>query len=175
MNAKISELMDGELAAREAERVIAALREEDGPARDTWRTYHLIGDAMRDTALLSPRFAARVAARIAAEPTVLAPPATMQAGAAVRGWGLRVAAGVAAAALVGWVAFAPQRSVESQPPLAQASKPPAVASAEPVHVPPPAAAHDYLLAHQRYSPGVSLQGMAPYVRSVSVDLGARRP
>jgi hypothetical protein len=33
-------------------------------------------------------------------------------------------------------------------------------------VPPPRAA-DYLLAHQAYSPRVTLQGMAPYVRMVS--------
>jgi hypothetical protein len=34
-------------------------------------------------------------------------------------------------------------------------------------VPLPAAANDYLLAHQGFSPRVSFQGMAPYVRTVS--------
>jgi hypothetical protein len=31
----------------------------------------------------------------------------------------------------------------------------------------PSAANDYLLAHQGFSPRVSLQGMAPYVRTVA--------
>jgi hypothetical protein len=34
-------------------------------------------------------------------------------------------------------------------------------------VPLPTAANDYLLAHQGFSPRVSLQGMAPYVRTVA--------
>jgi hypothetical protein len=36
-----------------------------------------------------------------------------------------------------------------------------------VNVPLPSAANDYLLAHQGFSPRVSLQGMAPYVRTVA--------
>lgn len=174
MNPKISELMDGELDDHEVADVVAALRDTQGQAREAWRTYHLISDAMRDTTLLSPGFAARVAARVAAEPALLAPAAAARAKAPVRTWGLRVAAGLAAVALVAGVAFVPRPGVEA-PPLAQAPKPAAVAKVEPARVPPPAAAHDYLLAHQRYSPGVSLQGMAPYVRSVSVDMGTHRP
>jgi hypothetical protein len=34
-------------------------------------------------------------------------------------------------------------------------------------VPLPSGTDDYLLAHQGFSPRVSLQGMAPYVRTVS--------
>ncbi len=42
-------------------------------------------------------------------------------------------------------------------------------------VPPPDATNDYLLAHQGYSPRNSLQGVAPYVRTVSSDArGTRR-
>jgi hypothetical protein len=40
-----------------------------------------------------------------------------------------------------------------------------------VNVPLPSAANDYLLAHQGFSPRVSLQGMAPYVRTVSDEIG----
>jgi len=39
-------------------------------------------------------------------------------------------------------------------------------------VPPPDSANDYLYAHQGYSPRNSLQGVAPYVRTVS---GQTRP
>src|SRR5258706_16113473 len=72
MNEKISALVDGELERREADAAFDALGAESA-ARDTWRTYHLISDSMHDTRLLSGGFAARVAARLAGEPTVLAP------------------------------------------------------------------------------------------------------
>jgi hypothetical protein len=76
---------------------------------------------------------------------------------------MSAAASVAAVALVGWVAFAPQRESTPAPvPLAQVKPAPGAVAA-----PMPVAANDYLLAHQAFSPRVSLQGMAPYVRSVS--------
>ena len=155
--------MDGELDDGAAAQAIGALARE-GEAADTWRIYHLISDAMRDTRLLSGGFTARVAARLAAEPTVLAP---ARISAAPRRWFPMAAAASAAIALVGWVAFAPQpHSVPVPAPLAQM---PAVASQV---VPIPAAANDYLFAHQGFSPRVSLQGMAPYVRTVA-DEGSR--
>ncbi len=52
----------------------------------------------------------------------------------------------------------------SAPPVAQSA-----AQAEIAKVAPPEAASDYVLAHQGYSPRISLQGMAPYVRTVSSD------
>lgn len=177
MREQISELVDGELQESNAATVLAALR-EPGNARDAWQTYHLIGDAMRDTPVLSAGFSARVAQRLAAEPVVLAPPATAapRAAAATRAWGLRVAASVAAAGFVAWVAFGPRPASEAVAPVAQAPQAPVTAQAEPAHVPPPAAAPDYLLAHQRYSPGISLPGMAQYARTVSVETrGVRRP
>jgi hypothetical protein len=42
-----------------------------------------------------------------------------------------------------------------------------MAEAKPAAVPLPSATNDYLLAHQIFSPHGSLQGMAPYVRTVS--------
>jgi hypothetical protein len=38
-------------------------------------------------------------------------------------------------------------------------------------IPLPSATNDYLLAHQGFSPRVSLQGMAPYVRTVAEHPG----
>jgi sigma-E factor negative regulatory protein RseA len=80
-------------------------------------------------------------------------------------WALSAAASLAAIALVGWVAFAPG----DQPQLATVP-PPVLAVQETPQVAPPAAANDYLLAHQGYSPRNSLQGAAPYVRTVSGDM-----
>jgi sigma-E factor negative regulatory protein RseA len=172
MRTRISALMDGELERPDAAAAIEALRDE-GEARDAWRAYHLIGDAMRDPHLVSEGFAARVAARLADEPTVLAPrarPVLEQ-----RRWQLlSAAASLAAVAFVASVAFGPQEGGVSAPPLAQTA-PAAAPQAETAQVPPPETADEYLLAHQGYSPRNSLQGMAPYVRTVSSEIrGARR-
>ncbi|HWA36670.1 MAG TPA: sigma-E factor negative regulatory protein [Burkholderiales bacterium] len=165
MKEKISALMDGELEDREAAGAIGTLQ-GDGDARDAWRAYHLIGDAMRDTRALSPGFADRVAARLAQEPTVLAPRRLKPE---ARPWyaiPAAAAAGVAGVSLVGYLAFAPRPDA---PAVARAPQAPVAAPAQPqvATVPLPSGADDYILAHQGFSPRVSLQGMAPYARTVS--------
>lgn len=139
MKDRISALMDGELDEREAAEAIAALA-SDVQARGAWRTYHLIGDAMRE----GPSVVAQQRPAANAPFWRVALPATAVA---------------AALALVSWVAFAPvqQNQPAPVPPVAQA----------PATVPPPRAANDYLLAHQGFSPRVALQGMTAYVRTVS--------
>jgi sigma-E factor negative regulatory protein RseA len=161
MKDKISALMDGELDDTSAAEMIDSL-DQDGEALHAWRTYHLISDAMRDSRMLSDGFTARVAARLSAEPALLAP-AKLQA--EQRKWlVLSAAASVAAVSLVSWLAFAPQRQAPP-PQVAQASATPL--KKQPAIVPLPSGANDYLLAHQGFSPRASLQGMAPYVRTVS--------
>ena len=161
MNDRISALMDGEVDEKPAAELIQALA-RDAEAVRAWRSYHLIGDAMRGGLPLSDGFTERLARRLAAEPTVLAPrrirtesPGLFTVSA--------VAASLAAIAFVGWMAFAPQTPVAPAP-VAQI---PAPAEAKPVLVPLSNAANDYLLAHQGFSPRVSLQGMAPYVLTVA--------
>jgi sigma-E factor negative regulatory protein RseA len=196
MKSRISALMDGELERGDESDALKALA-ADGEARDAWRTYHLISDALRDTRLLTGSFAERVAARLADEPTVIAPGRLAPAAGDTRRFALSAAAGVAAVALVGWLAFAPQQPSAPAPQLARSAQPAAtpqsapapqlVQSAQPAAAPqsapapqalaaapkeaaqvaPPSAADDYLLAHQAYSPRNSLQGVAPYVRTVS--------
>ena len=166
MKTRISQLMDGELDGREADDMIAAAG-CGGEAADAWRTYHLIGDAMRGARLTSGGFGERVAERLAAEPTVLAPAPRR---AEPRAW-LAMAASVAAVALVAWVAFGPLPEPALAPiavapaPVLQQATPAPLAVATPI----PYEVNDYLLAHQAYSPRGSLQGMAPYVRSVSSE------
>ena len=164
MKDRISALMDGELDDKSAAQAIEALA-KDQEALEAWRTYHLISDALREDRLLSDGFTARVAAVLAKEPTVLAPnrlqpqPKTWYA----------LAASVAAVALVGWLGFAPQQTAVA--PVAQAPNATVVpVEVKPAMVPLPSGTNDYLLAHQGFSPRVSLQGMAPYVRTVSEQL-----
>lgn len=152
MKERISELMDGELEDQAAGELIQAL----GSRRetlDTWRVYHLISDAIRENQPLPQATTAPVQPR--------------------RWVALPIAASLAAVSLVGWLAFAPQQDAP-QPALAQAPPQVPVATA-PALVPLPSATSDYLLAHQGFSPRVSFQGMAPYVRSVSAEARGARP
>lgn len=71
---QISALSDGELAVGHVDIAMAALRQEAG--RATWDVYHQISDVLRSDDLpctMSPDFSARFAARLAAEPTMIAP------------------------------------------------------------------------------------------------------
>ena len=169
MKQRISTLMDGEHDPDEFAATLAELR-APGEGLETWRTYHLISDALRDTRLASPGFAERVNARILEEPTVLSRSRDAVASERTRWMPLYAAASFAAVALVGWIAFSPQPGADAVP---VAKAPPAAAiqavaaPQEPVQLPLTDAANDYLLAHQAFSPRSSFQGVAPYVRTVA--------
>ncbi len=174
MKSRISACMDGEGSEFGAHGSAAQLA-HDHEAREAWRTYHLIGDVLRGLPVTSPDFSARVAQALAEEPTVLAPRKRPSTGASARWAALSVAAGLAGVVLVGWMAFAP--TLSGRPEMNAKLE---NAKLETRHVAtvaaprktdwarvPPSRAADYLLAHQAYSPSVTLQGMAPYVRTVS--------
>lgn len=183
MKAKISALMDGELDMRELSEPLAAL-ERDGEAFETWRTYHLISDALQGRAMLAHDCLRRVAVRLAKEPTLIGPLPSDVARPERPRWFVpsALAAGVAAVALVGWMAIAPQEiggplpgQLVLAPPQPQPKAVVRVATDAPQRLPMTAATRDYLIAHQAYSPRNSLQGMAPYVRSVSAESGPIKP
>ena len=96
---RISEWMDGELDGLQAELMMRRIGDDD--TRATWAAYHLIGDALRGD--LGCNVAARVSARLADEPTVLAP--RPLAGVQARGLGMSIAASVAAVTVVGYLAL----------------------------------------------------------------------
>ncbi len=166
MKERISALMDGEHDDAEFAGTLSDLR-HPGPALETWQTYHLISDALRETRLTSPGFAQRVNARILEEPTILARSTERRAAARQRMMPLYAAASFAAVALVGWIAFVPQQGAEQAQVARAPAKPAAVVVLDAVALPLTDAANDYLLAHQAYSPRNSFQGVAPYVRTVA--------
>jgi sigma-E factor negative regulatory protein RseA len=177
---RISALMDGELDGHQARREIARLKENEELVQ-CWHTFHLIGDAMRGEPVLSQRFAQRLSARLAAEPTVLAPRRYSLQRLAT--YALSAAASLSAVALVGWLAFSEIRPV-TRSEIAQAPAAPAATPIPPsvfpdvLASPAPASPSDgkmneYLIAHQEYSPSTAIQGLAPYVRSVSIAQSAR--
>ena len=146
MNERVSALMDGELeeGAAAAE---AGMMRTNGELRDTWNTYHLIGDALRGD--LYPSLQGKVAVRLAAEPTVLAPQPrrTSPAWRAAR-YALSAAAGLGGVALVVWTA-APVGGPLPQVQMAQPASAPPARAVEPKNV------ETYLFAHQRYSPAMA--------------------
>ena len=122
MKERLSAFMDEELGGAESEVCLERLG-ADGELRDSWRVYHLIGDALRGHAAqgLSPSFAER----LAAEPTVLAPPRAQQAAQRNAWYALSAAASVAAVALVGWMAlplFDPPAQIASSQPAPALAK-----------------------------------------------------
>ena len=185
---QISALADGELSDAYVDMALAALRQADG--RDAWDVYHQIGDIMRsdDMALtMSADFSTRMAARLDAEPAIIAAPlaVTSQPSEQIAvGGGQPVRVGVIgvrrtikrfalpgmAAAAVAAAAFiiTPQAVVVSGPAAQQMT----LASASAVsddHVVTHAGEvlrdsrmDEYLTAHQRFSP--SLYSAAQYAR-----------
>lgn len=164
MKEKLSAWMDGELGEQQAPELPQQLK-RDAELRGDWDCYHLIGDALRG--VHGPDLCVKICARLDAEPTVLAPQRRSMAE-KLRWIALPAAASIAAVAFVGWMALSDvqQDSVQIAGTPAAEVKPVAVAAGE--------VANDYLLAHQRYSPSNAMQGVAPYVRTVSEERSAVR-
>lgn len=158
MGEEISLLVDGELAQNDVERVCGKLR--DTQALETWVAYHVIGDCLRKGGNVSPGFYDSFRARLAAEPTVLAPVRRTHKPAFVA-WA--VAASVAAVAVVGW--FGMQQLNPAPAPTLAAARP--AGELAQVAAKPQAGINEYLMVHQAYSPTTALQGVRPYIRTVA--------
>ncbi|MBI2296790.1 MAG: sigma-E factor negative regulatory protein [Betaproteobacteria bacterium] len=163
---KLSALMDGELDAHQARQELSRLK-QDKELLHHWHTFHLIGDALRGERALSQEFNQRVTERLSGEPTVLAP--RRSAVKRFTAYALSVAASLAAVALVGWVAFF-NNPLTPQPEIAKAPAtltPAAAPSPQLASVPSDGKMNEYLIAHQEFSPSTAIQGLVPYIRSVS--------
>ena len=71
MKDQLSALIDGEFELDGSEHIVTAMK-PGGELRETWRQYHLIGDAMRGDTDLSSVFSDKVMDALETEPTVLA-------------------------------------------------------------------------------------------------------
>ena len=83
MKIDVSSLMDGEMDKSEADAVIGRLA-RDEELRDTWKTYHLIGDALRKNVIDVTSVQAKTFVRLSSEPTVFAPRRTTAPGVVAR-------------------------------------------------------------------------------------------
>ena len=167
----ISAMMDSELDEAQLARQLTRLRDEP-ELQECWDTFHLVGDVIRGERWLHHRICRTVCDKLAFEPTVLAPRRASPK--RIRTFALSAAASVAAIALVGWLAFInnplipPQQLAKTPSTTAPAVSP--VSSPKLPSVPSDGSMNEYLMAHQEYSPSTTIQGLAPYVRTVS---GAR--
>jgi hypothetical protein len=93
MKEKLSAMMDDALAEGERESCVRRLKEDD-ELRAAWDVYHLIGDTLRGHT--APQVAEQVRARLAAEPTILAPRRTERPRGRLAWYPLAAAASVAA-------------------------------------------------------------------------------
>lgn len=157
MKSGLSSMLDNELEPdRHRELLIAMRKDED--LRGAMTRYILIGDALRGYKNLSGDITGEVMARLASEPTVLAPPVQRPTNL------LRNAAALAASltgvAVVAWLAFVPPAS-QDLPQLAKITKPQVVVTSERMQ--------EYLMAHQAYSPSSSIHGGASYIRTISAS------
>lgn len=167
MKSDISALLDDELEPEQAGRAIDALR-RDRELRQAWNLYHLIGDTLRHTPCHSTDLSDRVMAQLEKEPALLVPSA--QPGTRRSRLALPIAAAIMGMAVVGWLAL----SLNEPQPVELAAK--ARPAKEQIPVAETAGSlKEYLVAHQAHSPSGGIQGVAPYVRTVSEIRRVDRP
>jgi sigma-E factor negative regulatory protein RseA len=148
MNQEISSLMDGELEAHEAERVIRSCC-ASSEAAEKWQEYHLIGDVLRGGKPHPTGTAERVRKALESEPAIIARPRRIFDTTFSR-VALAAAASVATVGVVGWIGSqggpaAPGAVVAKNPSAIQpvALQPAARPAASDVEV------QDYLAAHRQ--------------------------
>ena len=173
---RISVFADGETSDEQLEIALADLRHSE--SKETWELYHRIGDILRSDEMdvpMSAAFSARMAASLAAEPTLVAPRrASRSTKAGVRRFALPgvLAAAAAAVAFVG----TPQLIVafQGQPAAGPALAVVADGGVERTALTSGARSgqtlreqgiDEYLMAHQRFSP--SVYSSAQYARSAT--------
>lgn len=173
MHARISAFADGELSDAEIEDVLKDLKTPEG--RAAWDAYHQVGDMIRSDDMdvpLSVGFSARMAARLEAEPTVLAPAASPEAkkqASPVRRFAVPAFAAAAVAALAFILTPPVLKSLKDNPSVRQdsvvAAASQSISHASVIAAAAPAAAggaivlraselDQYVQAHQRISPAV---------------------
>ena len=101
MTQEISSLMDGEVAAQEAETAIRSCSASE-EQKQTWLVYHAIGDAMRGQAPRRLALPTQLIEALKAQPTVLAPKRRVIESTYMR-IALAAAASVATVGVVGWL------------------------------------------------------------------------
>ena len=174
MKNKVSELMDGELVAEEANDVIKQLKQKNELQND-WDNYHLIGDSLRQSSRLSIDISKQVSEQLKSEPAILVSNVSAKASEPHKrvNYALSVAASIVVV-LVGWLGLqtlhqpSPIIVVDNQ---MDSNMPvmPVASTVSPTHVHSlaPAEFNDYLFVHGEFSPGTATHGPSNYLHQVT--------
>jgi sigma-E factor negative regulatory protein RseA len=147
MTQEISSLMDGEMAAAEADRAIRTCS-ASADQKTTWYLYHAIGDTMRGQAPRRLALPDDVIESLKAVPTVLAPRRALHQSTFAR-IALAAAASVATIGVVGWIG-SQGGQVSSVPAVAKSSSAiQPVANKARAPESPALNVQDYLAAHRQ--------------------------
>jgi sigma-E factor negative regulatory protein RseA len=179
---RLSALMDDELDQHAIDGELDRIK-GDPQREEAWATYHTIGDALRGQVDPVQGIDERVRTMLANEPTVLAPRSWKMNRAAQRVM-LPLAASICGIAVVAWLALSNNSAIS---PANDSATPELLAVAPQVAQQPSLSVADefetagseaddmneYLMAHQQFSPSTAMQGVVPYVRTVSSGDGAR--
>ena len=184
---RLSALMDDELDEHAIDGELDRIK-GDPQREEAWATYHMIGDALRGQIDPVRAIGERVHTMLANEPTVLAP-RSWKSNRMTQRVVLPLAASVCGIAVVAWLALSNNSAIS---PANNSVAPYVLATAAQVVQQPyaPAAEEsdtsgndsngsaaddisEYLMAHQQFSPSTAMQGVVPYVRTVSSGDGAR--
>jgi sigma-E factor negative regulatory protein RseA len=193
---RLSALMDDELDEYAIDGELDRIK-GDPQREEAWATYHMIGDALRGQIDPVRGIDERVRTVLANEPTVLAP-RSWKSNHVTQRVVLPLAASICGIAVVAWLALSSNSVISPVNNQVNNSMTPDVLATAPQVVQQPyaiiaegsdasgiesigststdSAAEDmreYLMAHQQYSPSTAMQGVVPYVRTVSSGDAAR--
>jgi len=146
MTQELSSLVDGELGADEADRVIGTCC-GNGQLKQKWQEYHLIGEALRGERPRLGSSTGRIMDAIGREPTVLSPKRRTVANPGRIA--LAAAASVATVAVVGWIGMQ-DSATPAGPSVAKSA--PATVEAGPVavaNVVPLNNVNEYVVVHRQ--------------------------
>lgn len=170
MTQRISDLMDGEVSGVEMEQAWKAVASDDS-AREAWETYHLIGDCLRGDAVTRScgdnGSTQRIFAKLADEPTILAPRRSAGAISPRARVAMAMAASVATLGVVGLIASRGPGAPGVDPTGAQLAKtvPAPVPIQQVANGAPVPQVNDYLAMHRQFVNPAGIQ-QASLVREV---------
>jgi len=170
--------MDGELDKQDAAYIIEALRRNDD-LQEEWKTYHLIGDTLRQSSRLSMNISSDINQKLEIEPTVLSPNTSNIYNQQKRKvFALAMAASVVVI-VSGWLImhnlYEPHQTIVVAERHKHDNNSLSVSSPTLVPSPtlernypyPPVEINDYLFVHREFSPGTTMRGQVTNVNTVT--------
>lgn len=182
MKNKVSELMDGELDRQNVMHILEAIK-KDRELQEEWKTYHLIGDTLRQSSRLSMNISSSINQKLKAEPTILSPATSNHRNESnsnndrkqkYKVFAFSIAASVIAMISGGVIMnhlYEPRQMMVAEQSIQDHSfsATPIMVSTPPTihrYAHPPVEINDYLFVHREFSPGITMRGHVTNINSV---------